>query len=247
MRYFTIVLLFLAPLVALGARVKHVPVKGDEIIVVKTAFGVATIIQVPDKPNSVVVGDQESFKIEYLDQAVTIKPLRAGAKSNLYVYTDWKRFNVQLVNGGEAEADYVVYLENVAGPESGLPKNRMIASSLHWTPTRKYLIQDNLRLEVKRLGRVEKGPDDGLVVVDFTITVSKSAFIKPEWIWFTQDQKTCPIDKLFLSQLDLKPGDLMHGLIQVKLSEIDTTKPLRVELRNQKTSFLTLPKVESWK
>ena len=87
------------------ARVRKVPVSGDQIVTVKTAIGIATIIQVPDRPNSVVVGDQESFKVEYLDQAITIKPLHSGAKSNLYVYTDWKRYNVQLTTGSEAIAD----------------------------------------------------------------------------------------------------------------------------------------------
>ena len=77
-----------------GQRVRHVAVQGDEIITVRTSIGIATIIQVPDRPNSVVVGDQESFKVEYLDQAITIKPLSQGVKSNLYVYTDWKRYNV---------------------------------------------------------------------------------------------------------------------------------------------------------
>ncbi|MFN3454280.1 MAG: TrbG/VirB9 family P-type conjugative transfer protein, partial [Pseudobdellovibrio sp.] len=83
-------------------RIRRVPVQGDQIVTVKTSIGIATIIQVPDRPNSVVVGDQDSFKVEYLDQAITIKPLTGGAKSNLYIYTDWKRFNVELVSGAEA-------------------------------------------------------------------------------------------------------------------------------------------------
>ena len=44
-------------------RVRHISVANDQIITVKTAIGIATIIQVPDRPNSIVVGDQESFKV----------------------------------------------------------------------------------------------------------------------------------------------------------------------------------------
>ena len=91
------------------ARVRKVEVTQDQIVTVRTALGIATIIQVPDRPNSIVVGDQAAFKVEYLDQAITIKPLRGGAKSNLYVYTDYRRFNVQLITGADASADYVVY------------------------------------------------------------------------------------------------------------------------------------------
>ncbi len=93
-----------------AALVRKFEVKTDQIVIVKTAIGVATIIQVPDRPTSLVVGDSEAFKIEYLDQAITIKPLRSNAKSNLYIYTDWRRFNVQLVTSSESAADYIVYL-----------------------------------------------------------------------------------------------------------------------------------------
>src|SRR3990167_893132 len=95
-----------------GERVRRVPVQGDQIVTVRTSLGIATIIQVPDRPNSVVCGDQDAFKVEYLDQAITIKPISRGAKSNLYIYTDWKRYNVELVSGSEVAANYVVYLDN---------------------------------------------------------------------------------------------------------------------------------------
>src|SRR5690606_17824343 len=95
-----------------SGRVRKVEVKPDQIVTVRTAIGIATIIQVPERPNSIVVGDQSAFKVEYLDQAITIKPLHGSAKSNLYIYTDYRRFNVQLVTTSEPAADYVVYLEN---------------------------------------------------------------------------------------------------------------------------------------
>jgi type IV secretory pathway VirB9-like protein len=94
------------------ARVRTVEIKKDQIVTVRTALGVATIIQVPDRPTSLVVGDQTAFKVEYLDQAITIKPLHGGARSNLYIYTDYRRFNVQLMTTTEVSADYVVYLES---------------------------------------------------------------------------------------------------------------------------------------
>ena len=107
------ILFLLLPASAMADRVRHVECRTDQIVTIRTAMGIATIIQVPDRPNSVVVGDQDKFKVEYLDQAITIKPLQPGAKSNLYVYTDYRRFNVQLITGPEVSADYVVYLENL--------------------------------------------------------------------------------------------------------------------------------------
>ena len=84
-----------------SSRVKKVEVQKDQIVRVNTAVGIATIIQVPDRPNSVVVGDQDAFKVEYLDLAITIKPITPHGKSNLYIYTDYRRFNVELNSGPE--------------------------------------------------------------------------------------------------------------------------------------------------
>jgi hypothetical protein len=46
-----------APALA-SSRVKKVEVQKDQIVHVNTAMGIATIIQVPDRPNSVVVGEK---------------------------------------------------------------------------------------------------------------------------------------------------------------------------------------------
>ncbi len=59
--------------------------KPDQIVTVKTALGLATIVQVPDVPTRLVIGNQSAFKVEYLDKAITIKPLRALVGTNLYI------------------------------------------------------------------------------------------------------------------------------------------------------------------
>ena len=46
-----------------SGRVRKIEVKPDQIVTVKTAVEIATIIQVPDRPNSIVVGDQAAFKV----------------------------------------------------------------------------------------------------------------------------------------------------------------------------------------
>src|SRR5690348_14383823 len=96
---FGLILIALIPAVALGEghRVRKVYLKRDDIALVRTAVGIATLIQVPDRPTSVVLGDTNAFKVEYLENAITLKPLSRSAKSNLYIYTDARRFNVSLI------------------------------------------------------------------------------------------------------------------------------------------------------
>jgi hypothetical protein len=222
-------------------RVRRVPVQGDQIVTVKTSIGIATIIQVPDRPNSVVVGDQDSFKVEYLDQAITIKPLSSGAKSNLYIYTDWRRFNVELVSGAEATADYVVYLD--------IPKEKSEAKvtpkdvGVKWTDFKNLLRNDSLVLSIKRVGRMK----DGTLLVEFSVTSTKKEAFKPEWIWISQSAVTKPIHNLFMSALEVTPQRTLLGVLQLREADLNMNESIKLELRRDKVSYLTINKVAAWK
>lgn len=228
------ILLVLAP-AASWARVRTVEVKKDQIVHVKTALGVATIIQVPDRPNSLVVGDQNAFKVEYLDQAITIKPLHDGARSNLYIYTEYRRFNVQLVTTSEAAADYVVYLvppvEKPKAPTSG------------WRNYKNILKNESLTLETKRINNTS----DGSLLVEFEVQSSTKEKFSPEWLWLTQNGKPKPIQGLALSAQDVSVGRPIKGVIQILRKDISISENLRIELRKKKTSYLTIPKGIAWK
>lgn len=213
------------------ARVRRVEATQDQIVTIRTALGIATIVQVPDRPNSIVVGDQAGFKVEYLDQAITIKPLRGGAKSNLYIYTDYRRYNVQLVTGAEASADYVVYLDN--------PKPKPEKNTIHWMAIGRSVSVDGATLTLKRVARTR----DGILLIEFTLTAREK--LDPKWLWLTQSGATRPIQNLFLSSLEAKQP--ATGTIQVLQSDVDSSAALKIELRKKKTVFLTLPKVAAWK
>lgn len=232
--YVALFLIFYFQAAFSSQKVRHVDVNGDEIVTVRTSIGIASIIQVPDRPNSVVVGDQDSFKVEYLDQAITIKPVNPGVRSNLYIYTDWKRFNVELVSGPQNSADYVVYLK---------PKvaKKKIESRIHWKKFRNSLQNDGLGIQVKRLGLVK----NELGLVEFEITSSNHEHFKPEWIWLSQNGVIRPIHNLVLSGIHVGPKTSVTGLLQIRKSDIDTS-PIRLEVRRKKTSFLTLPEIERW-
>lgn len=225
------------------ARVRRVTVDGDQIVTVRTSIGIATIIQVPDRPNSVVVGDQNAFKVEYLDQAITIKPLSSGARSNLYIYTDWKRFNVELISGGESIADYVVYLDNPKpkAPQGAPSPQKDIG--ITWTNFKNTLKNEAIKLSVNRLGRTK----DGLLLVELTISSTQKEPFKPDWIWLSQSGSTKPIHNLFLSSLETSPQKVISGVMQLREIDLVTDAPMRLELRRKKTSYLTIQKFNSWK
>jgi hypothetical protein len=231
-------IMLLVPAVSFASeRVRHIEFHRDQIVTVRTALGIATIIQVPDRPNSVVVGDQEKFKVEYLDQAITIKPLQAGAKSNLYVYTDYQRYNVQLITGAETNSDYVVYLENVR------QKENIKSNPLRWMPFIRSMHNDEITFETKRLGRAS----EGVLLIEFQLRTARKVAVRPEWIWLTQGNEVRPIQNLYLGAVQLSSGENTQGVLQALWRDIDPTKPIRVELRRKKKTGLTLPKVNLWK
>ncbi len=78
------------------SQIRKATSKEDDISTVKTALGIATILQLPEVIQSAIIGDQSGFKIEYLDKAVTIKPLRWGAKTNLYLVTESNQIQIGL-------------------------------------------------------------------------------------------------------------------------------------------------------
>ncbi len=220
-----------------GNRVRHIECHEEKIITIRTAIGIATIIQVPDRPNSVVVGDQDKFKVEYLEQAITIKPLQSGAKSNLYIYTDYRRYNVQLVTGSEHFADYVVYLENEK------PKVTSKQNSLRWLNYGRSMKNDEFTFHTNRIAKTS----DGILLIEFNVTALKKGAINPEWIWLTQESKVRPIQNLFLSSLKIDSGKSSTGTIQILSKDIDPTRPLKIELRRKKTTAIVLPKANQWK
>jgi hypothetical protein len=218
-----------------SSRVKKVEVQKDQIVRVNTAMGIATIIQVPDRPNSVVVGDQDAFKVEYLDLAITIKPISPHGKSNLYIYTDYRRYNVELATGSEASADYVVYLENPVAKEK-TPLTHHGSSAIAWKKISRSFKNDAVTFTVDRVGTAR----GGAIITEFTLTSSKHEQINPAWFWVTQGGVTRPIQNLFMSDVKISPGQKIHGSIQLLRSDLIGTAPARIEMRRKKTTYLTM-------
>jgi len=235
-KFFSVMILAVASTAVFSnTKVRRVIVSGDQIVTVRTALGIATIVQVPDRPNSVVVGDQDAFKVEYLDQAVTIKPLQPKAKTNIYIYTDWKRYNVELVSGLESVSDYVVYLEN--------PKEKLEGTAIKWIEYKKNCLNSDIFWETKRVSKLQ----NGILQIEFYFTSEKKQKFNPSWIWLTQGRKTKPIHNLILSSLELSPGINLQGVLQIMASDIESSEAFRVEMRRNKTTYLIIKKVDSWK
>jgi len=220
-----------------GHQVRKLYLKRDDIALVRTAVGIATIIQVPDHPTSVVVGDLNAFKVEYLDAAITIKPLNASAKSNLYIYTEARRFNVSLVTVAQGAADFIVYLEPERKVLAPQPKSQVE----RWRGFRTEKTNGSLKMKIRRLGVVAD-----YLAVEFSLSSDKEMKFGPDWIWITQGGKSVPIQGLNLSAVKIHPGKEVLGGLMVRREDLLNHGPLVIEVRSSVPISIKLPGVNSW-
>ncbi len=149
------------------------------------------------------------------------------------VYTDYRRFNIELITGPQSSADYVVYLKQ---PKTKKP------DPVVWRPFKNAVTNDFVQLVVKRIGIFK----DEILLIEFDLTSKKKLAFNPEWLWLTQSGETRPIHNLVFSSLELSQGNRITGLMQVNKRDVSVSEHLKLELRRERTTYLTLPKVKTW-
>jgi hypothetical protein len=200
------------------SHVKKVRVAVDELSVVRTAVGIATIIQCPEAVSSVIIGDQGAFKIEYLDRAITIKPLRFGAKTNLYISTLNRRYSVRLASAVQDSADYIVYLS---------PRDNFESETVKWREFQRSVSQTGLSLDLKRVGRTK----DGFILLDLVLRSEKSLVIDPGEFYLRQGNDSKVIHSLFLSSTEVSQKSPLTIVISLSKSDLILDVPALLELK----------------
>jgi hypothetical protein len=212
--------------------VKAVVLKNDEILTVKTALGIATIIQVPTSIQSAIIGDQSGFKVEYLDRAVTIKPLRYGAKTNLYLLTEPRRFNLRLVTLTQDLADYVIYIKE---PGVALPPS--------WRTLNLSKVGKDATLSLSRISRTA----GGFFLLEGRLTTKTRFSLKPEQIWIKQGQNSKIIQHLYLSSTTAsKDHPILIG-ISINKEDLKEKTAVTLDLQGQESLSLTVPEGLVWR
>ncbi len=85
------------------------PIEAD-VLKVNTSLGYCTVLEFPEKPVLVTVGDNSLIQVEIPQnsKSVVIKPLQAAGETNLFVFTPSQRFNYNVLIGNAQHVDYVL-------------------------------------------------------------------------------------------------------------------------------------------
>lgn len=78
-----------------------------------------TVLSLPTKPSKVILGSAGSFGIEYVENDLAISPLRANARSNLFVYMYGRRFAFDLKASSSGGSSIVVVRDEIEAPPRG--------------------------------------------------------------------------------------------------------------------------------
>lgn len=217
------------------SQVRKVVYRTDNVLTVNTALGIATIIQLPDPVQSAIIGDQSAFKVEYLDKAITIKPLRPGVRTNLYLITEKQRYNIKLGTRFQSQADYIVYVKN-ADQKFQMPVWKRFSRSQE---------KNGIKFTVERIGL----SISGFIMIDAKLSIENSKYFSVKPIEFAISQEGVPkvIDSLFLSHLILtKDKPILIG-ISISKSDLIEKKPIEVELNSNHKFSITLGEMNLWK
>jgi hypothetical protein len=215
-----------------AAHIRTVNLKSDQILTVHTALGIATIVETPTPIQGAVIGDQSAFKIEYLDHAVTIKPLRAHARTNLYLQTADERFDFTLETRDQQSADYVVYVKS---------KNRTVTK---WRSVRRKVSEKSFTLTCRRIAELPHAQ----ILLDMELASKVKDKIRPDSVWVYQGTESKTINNLFISKLEVSNGHPTMIGISLSRADFDQILPIRVAIHLSNSRIeLDLPKAVLWK
>jgi Conjugal transfer protein len=213
------------------AHVRTVVPKPDEVIEIRTAVGIATIIQTPLPILPAITGDQSGFRVEYLEKSTIIKPLREGAKTNLFLLTNDRRYNLRLTTGPEQRSDYLVYL-----------KEFVTDKPLIWKP----LGRTSLRGSVKVVGARVALATSETSLIELKVQSAKVLRLGAEDFWLMQGGEPKIIESLYISKTKASDAEFIRVVVAVSKQSLNSKQPVKIEFRTAVPVVLTLSPGELW-
>lgn len=89
-------------------------------------MGRATVLRFTTKPKKVVIGNQNYYAVEFIDNDLTIQP-QGKVETNLFVYTQYRTYGFILRVCSSCRADDLVFIKwksNYQGPKVATKKRR---------------------------------------------------------------------------------------------------------------------------
>lgn len=198
-----------------AASIRETHADARSLTTIHTALGFSTILEFSGKPISAVLGDQDGFKLEYVGNAITLKPLVPNANSNLFIFTDTGRYNFSLASGPSNAVDYIVSVKPPA--ESQKPGSANDKDTYSTIRPRKKSSTNGVSLSIEqiKLARDTSNPR-AASLIEFRVTSKvKPYVVKASSFGIRQNGKYLDIESIYLDQLTILPGVPVDGVIAI--------------------------------
>lgn len=119
--YFMIVSLLLSQ-IGLAGGIRTVFVNNKKMAPIYLKLGKTTVLRFPDKPKKVVIGNQNYFGVEFINNDLAIQPL-GGVETNLFTYGPHRTYGFILKSCTTCQHDDLIYVKWKAR-HSSIPKKK---------------------------------------------------------------------------------------------------------------------------
>ena len=224
---------FLLGFQAMGMPIKTIEIDDGKIVKINAALGYSTILEFNSKPVSAVLGDQDAFKLEFYKNNITIKPLIPHAKTNLFVFTEFDRFNCTILTGQPGDVDYIVRIKRkTQGPPTVVAdQNRGAEIKVKTKQINKVSSYLGFTLRVISVSYFQAQENSrGVTVVDFELSSrSKSYRFSPATLGVRQKNEYLNIESLSIDSFELRAkGVPVHGKIAVLNKDLRDVGPIEI-------------------
>ena len=209
--------------------IRTVTVGEGEVVNVKTSLGYSTLLEFSSKPTSAVLGDQDAFKLEYVGNSLTLKPLLPRAHSNLFIFTEFDRFNCEIRTVSMDQVDYIV---RIRAKEKSYPLEE-VEHAEHFVKTsiQKEATYDGFALKViSQAKEQDLSHPRSVTLIDFELSSTKRAYsFQAGSVGVKQLGKYLRAESIYLDRVDLTPsGGPIHGRIALLSQDFNSRLPVRL-------------------
>ncbi|MBI3557954.1 MAG: TrbG/VirB9 family P-type conjugative transfer protein [Deltaproteobacteria bacterium] len=204
----------------------------SDVAPIRTALGFTTMLTFDARPSSVILGDQDAFKVEYAGNGLALKPVVSHAKTNLFVFTDYDRFSFRLLVGPQGEADYAIRVKGKRAQSysgdavgSGVAPPALVERRLGQGK-----VCGGYRLVVESIGWPRSG---STYLVRFRVGSVRAGIpangqpFEPGDFDIAQDGRSLPIENLYLEGLAFtKQTPRLRGTLVLRQAAIKSGQPL---------------------
>lgn len=166
-----VAVVYLFTTTAKASTIRELLVDSSKMQVIHLKIGQSTVLRFLEKPKKVVIGNQNYFNVEFIDNDLTLQP-QGIASTNLFVYGEYHTYGFLIKVCAQCDSDDLVKVRWKSNQRFETSKKELVSKSRANDVSIKALLPNQLQVELKK---VTLDSDRGLYFLDFLLkNISKS-------------------------------------------------------------------------